>query len=149
MTKHNTIPKPETACTRFSRLALNPASVGDFIGWLCGIEPIISPELEQVSRDVIETMWGWNAPRQRMAKLLWQLVHGNWDEAFFHQNFSYGNSFRTGQTEAILAPIQKRIRWVLEGAFHRQNEDRKIGQGDWGECWWLAETSKGFSSWKL
>ena len=139
MTNPNTITKPETACTRFSRLNLDASSVGDFIGWLCGIEPIIDSEQTQASRNVIETMWGWDAPRQRMAKLLWQLIHENSDDRFFHQNFSYGNPIRTNQTEAVLAPIQKRIRWVLEGAFHRQNEDRQIGQGDWGECWWLPE----------
>lgn len=139
MTKTKIITKPETACTRFSRINLNPASVGDFIDWLCGMEPIASSEQGQANRDLIETMWGWSAPRQRMAKLLWQLIHGNSNDAFFHQSFSYGNPIRTNQTEATLAPIQKRIRWVLEGAFHRQNEDRQIGQGDWGECWWLPE----------
>ncbi len=84
-------------------------------------------------------MWGWNAPRQRMAKLLWQLVHRNSADDHFHQNFSYGNPIRTNRTQAVLAPIQKRIRWVLEGVFRRQKEDRQIGQGDWGECWWLPE----------
>lgn len=139
MTKPTTITKPETACTRFARLNLDPASVGDFIDWLCGMEPITNPGQPQASRDPIESMWGWNAPSQRMAKLIWQLIHGNPDDAFFHQNFSYGNPIRTNETEAVLVPIQKRIRWVLEGAFHRQNDDRQIGQGDWGECWWLPE----------
>jgi hypothetical protein len=128
--------KSETVCTRFARIDLDPESVREFIDWLCGMESI--RDLSQATaRDPLESMWGWNAPRQRIAKLLWQLVHANKDESFFHQSFSYGAPIRTDRTEKILAPIQKRIRWALEGAFQRQNEDRQIGQGDWGECWWL------------
>ena len=100
MTKSKTITKPETACTRFSRLNLDPASVGDFIDWLGGMEPITNLEHAEAGRDAIETMWGWNAPRLRMVKLLWQLVHGNSDDTFFHQDFSYGNPIRINQTES-------------------------------------------------
>jgi len=139
MTKPKTITKPETACTRFSRIDLDPKSVAAFIDWLRGIEPISNDDQQEVGRDPVEVVWGWNAPRQRIAKLLWQLIHRSSEDEYFHQNFSYGNPIRTNQTKAVLAPIQMRIRWVLEGALHRQNEDRQIGQGDWGECWWLPE----------
>jgi hypothetical protein len=137
MTNSRINPNLETACTRFARINLDPDSVHEFIAWLCGMEQMTDSDQVGVERDPIESMWGWNAPRQRMAKLLWQCVHDNKDETFFHQNFSYGSPVRTDRTEKTLAPIQKRIRWALEGAFKRQKEDRQIGQGDWGECWWL------------
>jgi hypothetical protein len=137
MTNAHISPKPETACTRFSRIDLDPESVGQFINWLCGMDQMTILNRGQIERDPVESIWGWNAPRQRIAKLMWQLVHCNSDNEFFHQNFSYGIPIRTDQTEKVLAPIQTRIRWALEGAFERQNEDRQIGQGDWGECWWL------------
>lgn len=133
----NTKTKSETACTRFARINLDPDSVREFIDWLCGMEQITNHDQTSSGRDPVESMWGWNAPRQRMAKLLWQLVHGSRDERFFHQSFTYGAPIRTDRTEKILAPIQRRIQWALEGAFQRQKQDRQIGQGDWGECWWL------------
>lgn len=129
--------KPETVCTRFSRINLDPDSVREFIDWLCGMDQITILNHDTIQRDPVETGWGWNAPRQRLAKLLWQLIHRNNDETYFHQTFTYGAPISTDQTQKILAPIQQRIRWVLEGAFERQREDREIGQGDWGECWWL------------
>lgn len=139
MTNAKPLAKPETVCTRFSRMDLSPQSVAEFIDWLCGWERVLDPDAPEGTRDIVETMWGWNAPRQRMGKLLWQLVHENVEDDYFDQNFSYGNPVRTNRTEAVLAPIQERIRWVLQGAFHRQSEDRQIGQGDWGECWWLPK----------
>jgi hypothetical protein len=139
MTTPKTITKPETVCTRFSRINLDPTSVGNFIEWLCGMEPVIDFEQAHANRDPVETTWGWNAPRQRTAKLLWQLVIGDSNEELFDQHFFYHDAVRGKETQAILAPIQERIRWVLEGAFHRQNDDRQIGQGDWGECWWLPK----------
>jgi len=38
MANANTNPKPETVCTRFSRINLDPDSVREFIGWLCGMD---------------------------------------------------------------------------------------------------------------
>src|SRR5579871_826444 len=137
MTNTKTNTKSETACTRFARINLDPDSVRQFIDWLCGMDQMTDRDQTSSRRDPVESIWGWNAPRHRMAKLLWQLVHGSKDETFFHQNFTYGAPIRTNQTEKILAPIQRRIQWALEGTFQRQNEDRQIGQGDWGECWWL------------
>jgi hypothetical protein len=137
MTNKKINPNLETACTQFARINLDPESVREFIAWLCGMEQMIDTDQVGFGRDPVESMWGWNAPRQRMAKLLWQRVHCNKDETFFHRNFSYGSPLRTDRTERILAPIQKLIRWALEGTFQRQKEDRQIGQGDWGECWWL------------
>jgi hypothetical protein len=137
MTNTSTNPKPETVCTRFSRINLDPGSVREFIDWLCGMDQITMLNHGKIKRDPVESIWGWNAPRKRVAKLMWQLVHRNNADRFFHQSFSYGAPLRTDQTEKILAPIQARIRWALEGAFERQKEDRQIGQGDWGECWWL------------
>jgi hypothetical protein len=131
------IAKPETACTRFSRISIDPTSVGQFIQWLCGIEPIHHFDEEESDRDHIEISWGWHAPRQRMAKLLWQLIHEDSSQEFFDQQFSYGDPIRGKVALDLLAQIQARIRWVLEGALQRLDEDRQIGQGDWGECWWL------------
>jgi hypothetical protein len=137
MANPTTNPKPETVCTRFSRINLDADSVREFIDWLCGMDRMTMPNHGQIQRDPVETMWGWNAPRQRAAKLMWQHVHHNRDDSFFHERFSYGAPIHTDQTEKILAPIQRRIKWALDGALKRQKEDIQIGQGDWGECWWL------------
>jgi len=129
----------EAACTRFSRINLDATSVHKFIDWLCGMEPILDFGQATSDRDLVETTWGWHAPRQRMAKLLWQLIHEDSSNESFDQQFSYGDPMRGKVNLDGLAAIQARVRWVLEGAFHRQDDDRQIGQGDWGECWWLPK----------
>jgi hypothetical protein len=102
MTTPKTITKPETICTRFSRINLDPTSVCNFIEWLCGMEPIIDFEQTQADRDPVETTLGWNAPRQRMAKLLWQLIYGDSNEEFFDQHFFYHDAVRGKETQTIL-----------------------------------------------
>lgn len=133
----------------FSRIDVeSPQRVAEFIVWLCTwgirLEPIddethfqIDPELDE------ELMWGWNGARKkRMAKLLWQLLVGNYSEDYFDQWFTIDAAHITKQIDRSLSqltPIKENLQWVLDGKIAREREDATIGQGDWGEAWWLPE----------
>ncbi len=114
----------------------------EFVLWLCDFtREQINSRLDAQQRgepvwcDPIESLWGFDAPRQRTAKLLWQMLH-NASEEDFNQRFCF-TYFSCPNTAAVLQPIQQRLRWVMEGMFGRQEEDRALGQTDWGERWWL------------
>jgi hypothetical protein len=141
----------EWACTKFCRIGLADDSVEDFILWLChhsreqiderlaawneGKEPRVDP---------VESTWGWDAPRQRMAKLLWKALHGNASDEEFENRFSFPMPLQVKSCANLLAPIQERLKWVMEGFFSRQKQDHDLGQGDWGEYWWLPPEQAAF-----
>jgi hypothetical protein len=143
-TKMRTHPE-EWPCTKFCRIGLDDDSVENFLLWLCdrSNEPIdqhmsASRRDRESWVDPVEYTWGWDAPRRRMAKLLWKMLHGNASEEVFRNEFSYSNHpLQVKGCDSLLAPIQKRLRWVMEGFSSRQEQDSEIGQGDWGEEWWL------------
>lgn len=137
----------ERACTRFCRIPLDEDSVENFILWLCGRSPeqtkgFMESTDEPTLFDPVEDLWGWNAPRQRMAKLLWCFLHGASDEEF-HSRFYFGDVVDNADC-ATLLPIQERLKSVMVGLLNRQEQDRNIGQGDWGETWWLPDEETDF-----
>ena len=133
----------EWPCTKFCRISLDEDSVENFILWLCErsqeqIELRGRGDSASHQLDPVELTWGWDAPRHRMAKLLWQKLRGSASEEEFRNCFSFNAPlWRMDGCTSVLAPIQKRLRWVLEGLFSRQKEDSELGQGDFGEYWWL------------
>ena len=135
----------EWPCTKFCRIGLDDDSVEHFLLWLCdrSVEQIdqrmsASKEGKESWFDPVEYTWGWDAPRRRMAKLLWKVLHGVASDEVFHNQFSYANHpLQVKSCASLLAPIQKRLRWVMEGFHSRREEDSEIGQGAWGEEWWL------------
>jgi hypothetical protein len=141
----------EWACTKFCRISLDDDSVENFILWLC--ERSREQVDEQMSAwdkgkkpwfDPVENIWGWDAPRHRIAKLLWKTLHGNASDEEFHNQFSFPMPLWAKGCAKRLAPIQEKLKWVMEGFFTRQKEDSEIGQGDWGEYWWLPEKQAEF-----
>jgi hypothetical protein len=134
----------EWACTKFCRIAVDDDSVAHFILWLCDRAPGQIEEHmaahktgELVWYDPVESQWGWDAPRQRIAKLLWQLLHGGASDEEFHRRFTFGRGLECQDAAAVLAPVQERLKWVMEGLVSRREQDERLGQGDWGERWWL------------
>lgn len=131
----------------FSRIDVeSPQQVAEYIVWLCnwGIRLESFEEQTQFQLDPetnAELMWGWNgAPKKRMAKLLWQLLVNNYSDDHFDQWFTIDPAYIAKQIARSLSqlkPIQKNLRWVIVGKIEREQEDTNIGQGDWGEAWWL------------
>lgn len=132
---------------RFARLdSKSPRVVADFILWLCGWRAWQeSPEDDAASlpspEQLVELIWGWDgAPRKRMGKLLWQLLVGNDDPQYFQQYFTADADYIAAQIAQLierLMPIQQNLNWILEARTQRELEDTSIGQGSWGEDWWL------------
>jgi hypothetical protein len=134
----------EWACTKFCRIALDDRSIAEFILWLCdrSSEQVNArlksrSEDEVIWYDPIESMWGWDAPRQRMAMILWRAVHGDATTEDFHRRFSFPTPLQTRDCGQLLAPIQERLKWVMDGLYSRTVQDDRLGQTDWGERWWL------------
>lgn len=132
---------------KFARIDVtSPQEVAEYIMWLSdwGLrqEPIdddayVPPDPEAM----VELMWGWDgAPKRRMAKLLWQLLVGNDSPDFFHQTFTTNPGYIAIQIASSihqLTPIQQNLKWTLDALTEREQEDASIGQGSWGEDWWL------------
>jgi hypothetical protein len=75
-----------------------------------------------------------------MAKLLWQSLVGNDAPAYFQQNFTLDCRYISSQIAGAinqLVPIQQNLNWILDARMAREQEDASIGQGSWGEDWWL------------
>jgi hypothetical protein len=138
----------EWACTKFCRIALDRGATWQFILWLCDrtTEQLEAEQAEMkrggpIFYDPVENTWGFDAPRQRMAKLLWQFLHQASDEEF-HNSFSFACPMECSNPSALLGPVQQRLRWVLDGLVSRREQDEGLGQTEWGEQWWLpAEQS--------
>jgi len=140
----------EWACTKFCRISLSENAVKEFLLWLCDssheqINARLEAERkgEPVWYDPVESLWGFDAPRHRMAKRLWQLLHNNASDEEFQKRFCFP-SFDCPNSAEVLHPIQKQLKWVMEGLFIRQEEDRELGQTDWGESWWLPTEHASF-----
>src|ERR1700730_14181107 len=140
----------EWACTRFCRIELSDDSVKNFLLWLCNhSKEQIDERMEARKRgetswyDPVEGIWGWDAPRQRMAKLLLPGLHHNASNEEFHKRFFF-RGWEGRDSAPLLGPIQQRLKWVMDGLFSRQEEDRELGQGNWGEYWWLPEEQAQF-----
>jgi hypothetical protein len=75
-----------------------------------------------------------------MAKLLWQRLQGSRSEEHFqsrfllHQETLTNDCFDCGPS---LGPIQTRLKKVIQACSDRRKEDEDIGQGAWGEAFWL------------
>ena len=138
--------RPGVALREISRIDVkNSGEVADFILWLCGVkepgawmstsEDLVDPQ------GLLETLWSWQgAPRKRLAKLCWQLLVKNHSADHFDQHFTFDRYWlerQVGDCARILATIQEKFRWVLEGFQERRQKDRFIGQGSWGEEWFL------------
>lgn len=136
-------PRPEWACTAFCRLDVNdPAAVAEFVLMLCDRlpTPLTLGDYEQVYKfDPIEDMWGWDAPRKRIGKLLWQAVQGDSSEQTFYQRFTYSDVAEDmDRAAAVLGPIQERLKRILKAIQSRREQDLQFGQSEWGEEWWLS-----------
>lgn len=141
----------EWACTKFCRIALDDDSVEHFFLWLCDRAPEQMDELSRAHKsggpvwyDPVEDTWGFDAPRQRMAKRLWQLLHHGASEEEFRQQFSFPVGLESFDSASLLAPIQQKLKWVLDGLATRQEQDDRLGQMDWGERWWLPPEQSEF-----
>ncbi len=84
-------------CTKFCRIALDDDSTEHFILWLCDHAQEQTEQRlaayktsEPVWYDPVESQWGWDAPRHRMAKLLWQFLHGGASDEEFRRRFTFG-----------------------------------------------------------
>ncbi|HEX3745397.1 MAG TPA: DUF6166 domain-containing protein [Bryobacteraceae bacterium] len=135
----------EWPCTRFCRLDLSDESVGEFLLWLCDHSRQQIDERtaawkrgEVIEHDPVEAMWGFDAPRHRMAKLLWQFLNNGATDEDFRRKFTF-RGFDCHETKDALSPVQQKMKWVMDGLFSRQEQDREVGQSDWGEQWWLPE----------
>jgi len=136
----------EWPCVKFCQIDVNkPEEVAKFVVWLCGVKDPSewqdNAEHDLNPQDLLETLWSWQgAPRKRMGKLCWQLLVKNNSTRYFDQQFTYDlhwlerQAFDCGR---ILSPVQKKLRWVLEGFRERRMKDHFIGQGSWGEEWLL------------
>ncbi len=139
----------EWPCLRFTRINVgSPEAVADYILWLCGWLPVTDAIADDHGEsaepeDLIETLSDWRgAPKMRIAKLLWQQLVGNDTEAYFNQNFGANIRYLIPEiTPSLqqLVPIQQNLRWVLEARMEREREDVLIGQGSWGEDFWLPK----------
>jgi hypothetical protein len=141
----------EWACTKFCRINLDDDSIAEFSLWLCdhsreqtNARLKAGSEDEVVWYDPVETMWTWDAPRHCTAMLLWRAVHGNATAEDFHRRFCFPTPLQTRDCGHIIAPVQERLKWVMEGLFSRKAEDDRLGQSDWGERWWLPEKQSEF-----
>jgi hypothetical protein len=143
--------KPEEwACTKFCRISLDSESLWQFILWLCDrTQQQIADEVaaekrgEPVWYDPVENLWGWDAPRQRIAKLLWcHMQRACPDE--FQTQFTFGLPDKWTDSIKRLSPIQQRLNWVMQGLVGRREEDVKLGQAEWGEHWWLPPEQANF-----
>lgn len=139
----------EWACTKFCRIALDGDSVWQFILWLCDRAAGSLEEQAPTRRgaavwyDPVEDVWGFDAPRQRMAKLLWQFLHHATEEQF-HHNFNFSWGLDCPDASELLEPIQQRLIWVLDALASRQVQDNRLGQSAWGERWWLPSEQTQF-----
>jgi hypothetical protein len=131
---------------RFARMDVtSPQKVAEFVIWLSdwGLRPEPTDDGDYVPDPgaLVELMWGWDgAPKKRMAKLLWQFLVGNDSPEFFFQQFETNPVRIAAQIASSihqLTPIQQNLNWVLDGLIAREREDASIGQGSWGEDWWL------------
>jgi len=130
---------------------LDDGSIWQFILWLCDHtreqmdESLAAHKSgEPVWYDPVESVWGWDAPRQRMAKLLWQFLCDDSSDEWFRMNFSFNLPFEWPDSVKLLTPIQRQLKWVIEGLVGREEQDRQLGQGDWGEQWWLPPEQSQF-----
>lgn len=141
----------------FSRIDVtDPRAVALFMYWLWwgelppdpdepfDLEDLKSKEDARLKANpalMIEEIWDIQAPRKRMAKLLWLHLQGTTNPRDFEQRFT--SSYSTMLVDArncatTLQPIQARLAEVIETYLQRTDADRGIGQGAWGEEWWLA-----------
>ncbi len=141
----------EWACTKFCRISLDDGSIAEFMLWLCDHSTEQTNARlkahsadEVVWYDPVESMWSWDAPRHRTAMLLWRMLHGNASTEDFHRRFCFPTPLQTRDCGHLVAPIQDRLKWIMDGLFSRKAEDDRLGQGDWGERWWLPEKQSEF-----
>jgi hypothetical protein len=143
----------EWPCLRFSRIDVtNAHDVSGFILWLCGQGDFVTPESgsedQMDSQRLLEALWGWQgAPRKRMARLCWQMLVRNRSAEYFDQHFTFDNHWLERQiveSVHVLSPIQKKLRWVLKGFQKRRHDDGFIGQGSWGEEWFLPPSQTAY-----
>jgi len=137
----------EPPCVVFAQIDVTkPDEVAKFIWWLIENEwpgsPQANEEQEPNWREAIESFWGWDAPRRRMAKLLWQLLQENNRGREFHSRFTLDLALLEKDSERcaqILPPIQQRLRWVLTGIEQVYQKSITTGQINWGEEWFLPK----------
>lgn len=94
----------------------------------------------------IELTWGLQAPRQRMTRLLWQLLQSA-DERAFHRRFTSQLNYLVEDADKcakILPPIQEHLIWVLDGLGVVDREAVMTGQANWGENWYMPREQARF-----
>lgn len=146
----------ERPCTVFARLNVkDPQNVAEYLYWLWDgewpwekVEGVGDLETlkEQIENDLsknpwkaIEMTWGLQAPRKRMARLLWQLLQDAGEDEFLQRFTSQLHCLvkDAARCAEILPPIQERLRWVFDGLEIVGEETVTIGQAGWGETWYL------------
>ena len=138
----------EWPCLRFGRTDVSsPLEVAGFILWLLeGLLPSSESAWALIGSGhpdpalLLETFWAWDAPRHRMAKLLWQRLQGNDDEGYFVRRFTQSRRHLAEDCATcgdVLPQIQADLREVLRGLAERAAQDKELGQASWGEPYWL------------
>lgn len=135
----------EWPCVRFCQLDVSdPDESARFICWLYFGESLdldpASLHRRHSAAELDKLMWDWDAPRPRMAKLLWQLLVDNTDPGYFDEEFKLEHQCLVrdaARRPELLPPLQERLRWVINAFMARLELDNEIGQGSWGEAWWL------------
>jgi len=97
--------------------------------------------------EYMEISWTFDAPRHRILKLLWHLLQNNHSEEYFLSRFTVGlDEFAEDaiQCTKVLPQIQKHLRWVLKGIDEVSRQDFEIGQGNWGEEWFMSHDRAAF-----
>lgn len=150
------VPVTNPPVLEFSQLDVtDPYAVASFMNWLWWgdlqeghadgqfdqMKDRIDADLQANPWKLVEWTWDLQAPRKRMAQLLWLLLQGTADEQQFHQRFTARMDCLVEDAQhcgAVLPPIKDRLVEVIEAYVQRIEADKKIGQGNWGEEFWLS-----------
>jgi hypothetical protein len=99
----------ERPSVRFCRIDVaNAEAVAGFILWLCYCNRPVDPADDPMRLDTrpdpekqIEDWWSFDAPRHRMAKLLWQRLQGTRSEEHFQSRFLFNQAMLTNAVSTV------------------------------------------------
>ena len=143
------------ACIEFALTEVSdPAKVARFLIWLeDGKWPDddsnedLSEVSELTTEEATALLWGDESPRRRMANLAWELIRKSNPDHDLGTYFSLNLeelSVDCSNCESAFGPIRDRLKWVLEGVEKIDLNDAAVGQGRWGEEWFLPKEQTEF-----
>lgn len=130
-------------CVEFALLDVtDPEQVPCFIIWLATgnwpgdrtIRELLLAPRQLTAEESQEFFWGDQAPRWRMARLLWQFLQRDRSDRSF-TGWAYKED--CARCADLLPPVQQKLSWVLAGIQEIASRDAVVNQGDWGEEWFL------------